>query len=251
MPLLLNDPEIMEANFSAAGFGGLERTPDFQNVRASFDRMYTARASLEYHWLRKSLGAVDHEKGIGWSVLSKNNFVRNRWFPLVYGTFDVGTPLPLNHSAVWLRTTAGVSFGDRYDPFGNFFFGGFGNNWVDHQEPKRYREQYAFPGVGLNDVGGATYGRAMVEWLVPPLRFRNAGAWFFYASWAHPTIFASVLTANPGRTGERNLANLGAQLDVKLALMSSLDATLSVGYAVAFERGVVPAKEFMISLKIL
>ncbi len=251
LPLLLNDPEIMEANFSAAGFGGLERTPDFQNVRASYSHMYTARAALQYHWLRKSLGAVDFEKGIAWSLQSRNNYVRDHFFPLVYGTLDLGTPLPLNHSAVWLRTTAGASLGDRTDPFGNFFFGGFGNNWVDHQEPKRYREQYAFPGTGLNGVGGGTYGRAMVEWLLPPLRFRNAGAWFFYASWIHPTLFTSVLTTNPTASNERNLANIGAQLDVKLALMSSLDATFSLGYALAFERGAVPSKEFMISLKIL
>ena len=252
VPLILNEPETMEATFSAATFGGLERTPDFQNVLASYDRLFTARAALEYHWYRKSLGAVDYEKGIGWSLMSKNNYVRDRLFPLVYGTFDIGTPLPINHSAMWLRTTAGISFGDRYDPFGNFFFGGFGNNWVDHQEPKRYREQYAFPGSGLNAVGGATYGRAMVEWLLPPLRFRNAGAWFFYAAWAHPTVFASVLSANPGRPAdERNLANIGAQVDVKLALMSSLDATFSIGYALAFERRSAPTREFMFSLKIL
>ncbi|MEK6650550.1 MAG: hypothetical protein AABY75_06220 [Bacteroidota bacterium] len=252
LPLLLNDPETMEATFSAGAYGGLERTPDFQNVLASFDRLYTARAALEYHWYRKSLGAADYEKGIGWSLLSKNNYVRNRLFPLVYGTFDIGTPLPIDHSALWLRTTAGVSFGDRNDPFGNFFFGGFGNNWVDHQEPKRYREQYAFPGTTLNAVGGATYGRAMLEWLLPPLRFRNAGAWFLYASWAHPTIFASFLTTDPDRAAvQRTLANLGAQVDVKLALMSSLDATFSIGYALAFERGSRPTREFMVSLKIL
>ncbi len=53
---------------SMTTFGGLERTPDFQNVDVlpSFDRLYTARAALEYHWYRKSLGAVDYEKGIGW-----------------------------------------------------------------------------------------------------------------------------------------------------------------------------------------
>ena len=32
-------------------------------------------------------------------------------------------------------------------PFANFYFGGFGNNWVDHLDEKRYRRVSSFPGV--------------------------------------------------------------------------------------------------------
>ena len=38
------------------------------------------------------------------------------------------------------RNALGGSTGDRDDPLANFFFGGFGNNYVDHGDAKRYRE---------------------------------------------------------------------------------------------------------------
>jgi hypothetical protein len=88
--------------------------------------------------------------------------------------------------------------------------------------------------------------------LLPPIRFREAGFWFLYAAWAHPTIFTGVLSTNPDdKNIRRNIANLGAQIDIKLSLISALDATFSVGYAVAVEKGQRLTKEFMVSLKIL
>ena len=62
-------------------------------------------------------------------------------------TSTSASPLPLKHSSLWLRSSAGYVAGDdRDEPFANFYFGGFGNNWVDHREEKRYREsRTAFP----------------------------------------------------------------------------------------------------------
>ena len=45
--------------------------------------------------------------------------------------------------------------------------------------------------------------------------------------------------------------NAGAQINFKLVLFSSLESTLSVGYAQAFEDGYKATDEFMASLKIL
>ena len=54
---------------------------------------------------------------------------------------------------------AGWGPGDeRHEPFANFYFGGFGNNWVDHRDEKRYRESDSFPGLEINEVGGTNYG---------------------------------------------------------------------------------------------
>ena len=52
---------------------------------------------------------------------------------------------------------AGFSPSDRDEPFANFFFGGFGNNYVDHHDEKRYREYYALPGAELNEIGGRNF----------------------------------------------------------------------------------------------
>ena len=44
---------------------------------------------------------------------------------------------------------------------------------------------------------------------------------------------------------------MGAQLNVKLVLFYSRSSTLSAGYGRAFEDGVDPKNEWMVSLKIL
>ncbi len=40
----------------------------------------------------------------------------------------------------------------RTDPYANFYFGGFGNNYVDRRNVKRYREYDSFPGFEINEI---------------------------------------------------------------------------------------------------
>ena len=160
--------------------------------------------------------------------------------------------LPLVHSSIWLRSSAGYSPGDRDEPFANFYFGGFGNNWVDHREEKRYREWYSFPGVELNEIGGTNYAKSMFEWNLPPIRFRRVGTPGFYLTWARPALFASGIVTNMDeRPARRVVSNVGAQVDFRLSMLSRLDLTLSLGYALAFEDGARARNEYMVSLKLL
>ena len=92
----------------------------------------------------------------------------------------------------------------------------------------------------------------MIEWNLPPVRFRDAGGSRFYLSWARPAIFASTLTTNNDDSDiRRNVSSIGAQIDFRFTLLSRLDMTLSVGYAAGFGDAVDSADEFMMSLKIL
>ncbi|MFQ6043643.1 MAG: hypothetical protein ACE5PV_22545, partial [Candidatus Poribacteria bacterium] len=259
--LVYDKPKTLDFNISVTGYGGLERLPDFQNVTATFDKLLTARASLDYEYVRKSLGAVDDEKGIRWQLISQSNYVHSEIFPRVYANFDYGIPLPVGHSSIWLRSSAGYSFGDRDNPFVNFFFGGFGNNWVDYQTEKRYREYYSFPGVDLNEFGGKNYGKVMLDWNLPPIRFRRVGFTSFYFRWARIALFSSGIRTNldgekagdplPQFGARRTLFNFGGQIDFRIVMFSRFNSTLSVGYAAAVENGQPLSKEFMISLKIL
>ena len=67
--------------------------------------------------------------------------------------------------------SVGYSYGERNNPYANFYFGGFGNNWVDYLHEKRYREYYSFPGVELNWVGGTNYAKILLEWCLPQSDF--------------------------------------------------------------------------------
>jgi hypothetical protein len=172
--------------------------------------------------------------------------------PRVYGTYDRGLAVPAGHSSIWVRTAGGFSPRNREEPLANFFFGGFGNNWVDHRDEKQYRDVYSFPGADLNEIGGRNFLRSTIEWNLPPWRFRRAGTPGFHATWARPALFVSGLAANVDSPDfRRTLANVGAQVDFRFSLLSVLEMTVSAGAAVAFERDLAPRREAMFSLKIL
>jgi hypothetical protein len=226
--------------------------PEFQNVRTSFDNFYSLNARINYEYVTKSLGAVDEEKGIRWQLVSHTNLVNSVFYPRLHANLDYGTLLPINHSSVWLRGSVGYSFGERGIPFSNFYFGGFGNNWIDHGAIKRYRDEYSFPGVEIDNIGGIQYAKGMLEWDLPPIRFRRFGLPSLYCNWARIGLFASTIATTYNTMDEvRTYGNVGGQIDFRLVIFSSLESTLSFGYAVAAERNHRFTKEFMVSLKIL
>lgn len=250
--LLDDNPQILEYTIGATGWGGLQRLPDYQNVSASFDRYLTGNIKMSYRNLKRSLGAIEAESGIRGKLNTLDNYVNGTHFPRLFATIDYGFLLPIYHSSIWLIVSAGHSFGDRTEPFANFYFGGFGNNWIDYQTAKRFREYYSFPGVGINDIGGTKFGKLLVEWTLPPIRFRRMGFMNLYCTWAHPTIFASGIITNFDSENERQIfGSVGSQVDFRIVLFSRLESTISVGYATAWEKNQRPTDEFMLSLKIL
>jgi len=250
--LVYDSPRTLELDFNIAGYWGLEKLPDYQNIDATYDKFLSGRVGLRYNFVRRSLGAVDEEKGFRLHAFAKANYVNGMFYPRLHANFDYGLALPLNHSSIWLRTSLGQSFGDRANNFVNFYFGGFGNNWIDYLGEKRYREYYSFPGLALNAVGGRNFAKAVLEWALPPLTFRRFGFLSMYCNWARLAVFASGLVTNFDDSDfSRRVVNFGAQLDFRVVLFSLLNTTLSFGYARAQEHGLPWTDEFMLSLKLL
>ena len=250
--LILDDPKNLEYTIAVAGYTGLDRLPEYQNVASSFDKLLTADLRLRYKDLEASLGAVDYEKGDQWDLRWTNEYVNTKLYPLFSAGFDLGIPLGLDHSAVWFRSSAGYSPGRREEPAANFYFGGFGNNWVDYRPEKRYREQISFPGVGLNEISGTNYGKLMMEWVLPPLRFSGLGTAAMYCPWARLALFTTGISTNmESRELRQTVFDVGAQIDFRLIILSNLNATLSFGYATAGEHGMHRSDEYMVSLKIM
>ena len=202
--------------------------------------------------MKRSLGAVDGEEGISTSLNGQSSFVRGSTFPRIHATLDYGFLLPLDHSSVWFRTAAGYGFGDRASSFAYYYFGGFGNNYVDNGEVKRYREFYSFPGIELNGIGGTDFTRATLEWTLPPIRFRRFGMPSFYCTWARVAFFSSTIVTDAAHPTDRIAAvDIGSQVDFSLVTFSHLDSMLSFGYAVAVQQHQRARGELMISLKLL
>jgi hypothetical protein len=250
--LVYDVPRRLDLKADVTYYANLDRVPDYQGIPTNFTDELATRVQLRYEDLRHSLGYVDEEKGLGWDVGFAGDRVKGDYFARFYSDLDLGMALPIKHSSVWLRGSAGWSPGDRNEPFANFYFGGFRNNWVDYREEKRYRESDSFPGLAINEVGGTSFAKGMVEWNLPPVRFRRAGKPGFYLTWARPALFATALVTNPDSDAfRRTITNVGGQVDFRLGVLSRLELTVSAGYARAFESGVTPRDEAMLSLKVL
>jgi len=154
--------------------------------------------------------------------------------------------------AVLSVLAAGVARGDRDDPYANFFFGGFGNNYVDANRPeKRYREYDSFPGFEINELRARRFSRHMLEANLPPYIFESVGTPAFHLAWLRPAVFGSALFTerSPGQKGR--YANAGAQVDLRFSVLHWYEMTLSAGYAVGYRGGERAGHEWMVSLKIM
>ena len=255
--LLYDEPRTLSFSTELNHYRDLDALPRYQNVVATFDEMSTFELNLDYEHVRRSLGGVDDEKGFRWHLGASVTEVDSDTIPKINAEFDFGFALPLKHSSIWFRNSIGAAFGEPDDDFAKFFFGGFGNNYVDRGEVKRYREYYALPGFELNAIPGRNFYRGMLEWNLPPIRFDRVGTPGFYLAWARPALFASALVTNTYvntlvDTVRINTRNVGIQVDFHFTMMSRFDLTLSAGYAKGYGDGPFPDDdEFMISLKIM
>jgi hypothetical protein len=249
---LYDTPRTLELTWSLSGYGAMDRLPDYQNVVATSSSLLAGNLGLKYAYLDKSQGAVDDEKGTAWGLFTRLNYAGGRGSPLMWGTYDRGKLLPLRNSSVWLRAAAGKAYGNRNNPFANFYFGAFGNNYVDHGTVSRYREFFSFPGVGLNEIGASSFSKVTGEWNLPPMKFRRLGTTWLYANWARLSLFSSGLASNFANTADRQYyVDIGSQLDFRVVLFTYLNTTVSAGYAGATDRHGRVTTEYMISLKIL
>ncbi len=251
-PITYDPPEKMNLKAHVAYYGDLDTLPAFQNVAAPFTSLGTADLGLYYEYPRASLGNVDAEAGHDWAVVTHLYTANGDVIPSLLGKFDVGFPLPLGHSSIWSRNAAGISSGNRDNPLSNAYFGSFGNNYVDHGDPKRYRDVLSMPGFNIDALGGKAFVKSMLEWNLPPLRFAALGTPAFYATWARPAFFAAALVLDP-QDGDYHEAayDAGVQVDFQLQVLHRLPMMLSFGYAVGFAGDSKGRGEFMASLKIL
>jgi hypothetical protein len=246
-------PKRLWYTLQLAGYGGLKTLPEYQDVAAPYEELLSFGGDLGYEHLRRSLGAVEDEMGTTWGVALRGNYANRTRYARVRVDAARGFLLPLDHSSLWFRASAGTSLaGRRVDALANFYFGGFGNNWVDHRGIRQFRETESFAGIDINAAGGANYARVQAEWTTPPLRFRRVGIPSFYARWVALSLFTTGLVIDvDDATLRRELANVGAQLDVRVITLSHLESTFSVGFASAWGRGLAPASALMFSFKIM
>ena len=87
-----------------------------------------------------------------------------------------------------------------------------------------------FPARELNEIGGRNFARTMIEWNLPPMRFKRAGTPGAYLSW----LQAGALRERPPhqhgqRPDRRKAGSFGGQVDLRFTVLSALDMTSRSG----------------------
>jgi hypothetical protein len=250
--LVYDEPRVVTLKVEGAVQGNLDQLPEYQNVPVKVDRLVSLRADLNSRNVHSSIGNVDDERGAFWSTVARFDYVNQEPFLKLHGTYDVSLGMPRGFSSIWLRSAAGFSPQQNTEPFANFFFGGFGNNYVDHRDEKQYRDYASFPGAEIDEFFGRNFVRSTLEWNLPPLRFSRAGTPGAYSSWMRPALFVSGLATNlDDARGRGTAVSAGGQIDFSLTVLSQFDLMLSAGGAVAVARDGRARPEAMVSLRLL
>jgi hypothetical protein len=251
-PLVYDEPRRLDLKFDLAHYTGIDTLPANQNVASGFRRLSTAEVGLHYAFLRRSLGAVDDEKGLAASTGLRTSVVPGARATQWRAGLDFGWSLPWEHASLWSRSALGVTAGARGGSLGNFYFGGFGNNVIDNGAVKRYREVGSMPGFEIDEIAGRRFVRQMVELNLPPVVFESAGWPGFHATWLRPAVFATALRTAP-RDGSASASSLslGMQWDLRLSVLHWYEMILSAGYGAGHRGGRRAGDEWMLSLKIM
>jgi hypothetical protein len=250
--LIYDEPRKLEALFDVAWYDQIDTLPAAQNVETSFTRLLTTSAALRYTDVRRSIGAAEDEKGVAWSIVYNGQQTQGHTSPQLLGTLNVGIPLPLPNSSVWSFTAAGTADGAHNPTLANFYFGGFGNNYVDDKAIKRYHEYYSLPGFKIDEVSGLRFVKELVELNAPPYVFESAGTPGLYLNWLRASVFAAGLWTEPANASERkSYSSIGTQVDLRFSLLHWYGMTLSAGVAAGYQGSQKVGTEWMISLKIM
>ena len=248
--IIYDPPRQLDLFATGAVYTGLERLPNAQNV-PSPSNIESVEIGAKYHNYRSALGGVDREKGFAWRAMADLDYAQGNAFPKIYGGVDYGVPLPFPNSSVWLYGHAGTAAGTRNSPLSAFYFGSFGNNYVDDRPVKRYREMESFPGFSIDEIAARRFAKLTGEINLPPIRFAEVGTPAFFLSYIRPAIFGGGMAIEAPDRSSHHYADLGAQFDLAFTVALRLPMVFSVGAAAGWRDGHYRKTELLASLKIM
>lgn len=243
-------PRKTDLYVKASVYGGLETLPQYQNIASDYRNIYVGTFNFHKSYLRRSLGAIELEQGYDWNFYAYASLAKQTFYPQIVNNFDTGFLLPVRNTTIWLRTSVGQSFGQAGKTNSYFYFGGFGNNYLDYRSAQQYRDMASFPGMEIDAIPALNYGKASLELNLKPLRFKKLGFNGFYSTYVRATFFGMGLFTNMYNSEvQRNYYASGVQLDMEVVLFTLLKSTLSFGYSRAFDQTEMK-NQFMVSLKL-
>ncbi|RKZ75404.1 MAG: hypothetical protein DRR19_29360 [Candidatus Parabeggiatoa sp. nov. 1] len=163
------------------------------------------------------------------------------------GEINWFTPIFTPHNIFRVQTAAGKSWGD-FIGAGLFYFEGFGNQLLEAGTNRRYRQIENFSGLGDNSQIADRFAKFTVENIFPSVkigqRFGDS-----YLRRADISVFHQRLYSEFEDTSAQYY-NLGIQSNWYLTNFYTIDATLSLGFARAWDQAGNDYDEFFLYIKL-
>lgn len=251
-PHTLQSPFKWEWGAMLALYGDMDALPMYQNIDVTIRSFQYASAHIQASKMRTSLGGVVTEQGWSTELEGSLYLADRKLYPAITANAKAGFLVPnCAHLNFWLHGVFGVNFGDANSVFGNEYFGGFRNNYVDWRSVYRYRTLNAMPGADIDQISAHDYAKLTAEINLPPIRFNNFGFLNLYPTDIFASLFSSALLTNPILQQPDLYYNVGGQININIILFKYLSTTLSVGYARLWQYGIKESKgEWLLSIKL-
>ena len=148
----------------------------------------------KYTNTRKSLGGVDHEKGIAWRARRRPRpCARARPSRKLCGGIDYGVPLPVSNSSAWIYAQAGIAGGERRTRWRLSISARSATTTSITGRRNGTARWRAFPGFEIDEIAARRFAKLTGEVNLPPIRFAEIGTPAFYLSHIRPAVFAGTM----------------------------------------------------------
>ena len=243
-------PHKIKQTSELALYAGIEAIND-NLINVSNPDFLVFETSINSSNVRRAIGSVDSEFGNEWTVTLMALGAGQKNPPVAVGLHtEWGRFMTWAwpHWVLHLKLAAGYLHTQQDLAFGKFYFGGFGNQYLENKEVKQYRHAFRFPGVPIYSLVSERFTKVMVEHNLPPLRFGNARLGQHFLSHIDASWFSQGLIVKSNR---KNMwVNLGAQVNFVFMHWFNLESTFSAGIAKAWNRS-GSTWDWFISFKLL
>ncbi len=245
-----DNPHKIEQKTDLAFYTGVTSIND-NLVPISTPNFVSLETSLHSNHVRRAIGSADTEHGNDWTMTLMALGLRNQDLQVVgglHGEWNHYRTWGWHHNVLHTQVAAGYLHTEEGLGLGQFYFGGFGNQYLEDKPVKQYRDSFRFPGIPIHSVSVDRFAKVMVEHNLPPWRFRNLSVGRHYLSHIDATWFTQGLFAGSPRGSL--WWNWGAQINLVFKHWSNLETTLSAGLAQAWHRAGT-SRSWFLSFKLL
>lgn len=234
---LFDNPQKIKQNTELTLYSGVKfindnltevTQPDFLIFKSEFDNKN----------LRRTIGSIDYEVGDHYRF-TVMGFASNPDYPqysgAIFGEWSHYTLFAFPHNVLHFKTGAGYHYKNEDLLEAQFFFGGFGNRYVEDEPVKQFEKIFRFPGVPIYSIVTDRFFKVMIENSFPPIRFDNVSIGNHYLKNINLAIYSQALVT--GSFQSNKWIDVGTQINFVFSHWFNLESTISTGIARAWYDG--------------